>query len=167
MQKGRQVYISKTELSVAGWPLRIARLSHEWFEFPEDPLSMIRDLKLGRPPADIFTFLIETTDKGPEYPFHKQIASASILRVGSYAQWLKDRGFKARNKIRRAEKIGVELRATELDDQFVTGVEAIYNESPVRQGRKFWHYGKGFSEIKSDLSSFLDRTLFVGALSRR
>jgi len=25
---------------------------------------------------------------------------------------------------------------------------AIFNESPTRQGRKFWHYGKDFATVK-------------------
>ena len=74
--------------------------------------------------------------------------------------------FKARNKIRKAQKIGVELRLTSLDDDLVRGVKSIYDESPLRQGRKFWHYGKSLDVIKNDLSSFPERTCFVGAYHR-
>jgi hypothetical protein len=128
-----------------------------------DPLALIENLQQARPMADIFTFLDETETAHSEYRFHKEIVSISILKIETFERWWKGLDFKVRNKIRKAHKSGVEIRSTKLDDDFVRGVEAIYNESPIRQNRKFWHYGKGFAEIKRDLSSFLDRTFFVGA----
>ena len=46
------------------------------------------------------------------------------------------------------------------------GWSAIYNESPIRQGRRFWHYGKNAAAIKEELSSLLGRCYFVGAYFR-
>jgi hypothetical protein len=39
----------------------------------------------------------------------------------------------------------------------------IYNETPIRQGRKFWHYGKDFETVKHELSTYMDRGHFIGA----
>jgi hypothetical protein len=50
-----------------------------------------------------------------------------------------------------------------LNDAFISGVEKIYNENPLRQGRKFTHYGKNARQIKEDLSSFLDKSIFTCA----
>jgi hypothetical protein len=82
--------------------------------------------------------------------------------VTSFAQWWEDIGFKTRNKIRKSQKSGVELRVEPLSDDFARGVEAIYAESPIRQGRRFFHYGQSAASIKEELSSFSDRSTLVG-----
>jgi hypothetical protein len=154
--------IGKTELSVAGRTLKIAKLRHEWFEFLDDPAAFVAEAKRARV-ADILTFLQEAHVERRAFPFHKEVASASVLSFKSFDDWWKSLHFKARNKARKVQKTGVELRPAKLDDDFVRGVEKIYNESPLRQGRKFTHYGKSFATIKEDLSSFPERTFFIGA----
>jgi hypothetical protein len=39
----------------------------------------------------------------------------------------------------------------------------IYNESPVRQGKPFWHYGKDFETVKKMNGTYLDKSEFIGA----
>jgi hypothetical protein len=39
----------------------------------------------------------------------------------------------------------------------------IYNESPVRQGRAFWHYQKDPDIVARENGTFLDRSTFLGA----
>ena len=46
---------------------------------------------------------------------------------------------------------------------FVRGMTAIFNESPVRQGRKFWHYGKDFETVKRQFSRYIHREVMIGA----
>jgi hypothetical protein len=40
---------------------------------------------------------------------------------------------------------------------------AIFNEAPVRQGRKFWHYGKDFATVKAQFSRYVHRERMIGA----
>ena len=40
---------------------------------------------------------------------------------------------------------------------------AIFNESPVRQGRPFWHYGKDFETVKTQFSRYVYRERMIGA----
>src|SRR5204862_6677384 len=70
------------------------------------------------------------------------------------------------NLIRKCEKEGVEVRQTAFDDDFVRGMTAIFNEAPVRQGRRFWHYGKDFETIKRQFSRFLFREDMIAAYYR-
>src|SRR5207249_7831640 len=58
---------------------------------------------------------------------------------------------------------GVEVREVSYDDDFVRGVTAIFNETPVRQGRRFWHYGKDFETVKRQFSRYLFREDLIGA----
>lgn len=156
------MFIGKTELKVSGRVLKIARLRHEWFEFLADPVAFVNEAKAAGG-ADILTFLQEAHVDRPKLPFPSEPASASVLSFKSFDDWWKNLHFKARNKARKAQKTGVELREVKMDDDFVRGVELIYNETPLRQGRKFPHFGKDFATIKHDLSSFPECTLFIGA----
>jgi hypothetical protein len=154
--------IGKIEISVTGRALKVAHLRHEWFEYLQDPVAFIGEIKAAGV-ADILTFLQEAHVERPKFPYLSEPAGASVLTFKSFDDWWKNLNFKARNKARKAQKCGVELRPAALDDDFVRGVEVIYNESPLRQGRKFLHYGKDFATIKNDLSSFPECTFFIGA----
>ena len=39
----------------------------------------------------------------------------------------------------------------------------IFNETPIRQGKPFWHYGKDFETVKREFSRFLFREDLIGA----
>src|SRR5262249_313441 len=60
-------------------------------------------------------------------------------------------------------KAGIEVRECTFDDAFVRGMTEIFNETSVRQGRAFWHYGKDFETIKRQFSRFLFREDLLGA----
>src|SRR5262249_31972658 len=68
-----------------------------------------------------------------------------------------------RKKAKRAEKRGVEIRCVDLDDDLVRGVMGIFNETPVRRGKPFWHYGKDCETVKELLSRDLATSKFIGA----
>ena len=160
------MFIADTEISVSGKFFRVAKLRHEWFDFLEDPAPFVQGLRDRGVAADLFTFLQEAHVPHKDYPYHREMVAASVLTISSYEAWWDNLHFKARNKARKARKCGVQIRAAELNDDFVMGVERIYNESPLRQGRKFIHYGKNAATIKGDLSSFPSQSLFVGAYLR-
>src|SRR5712691_10673192 len=42
----------------------------------------------------------------------------------------------------------------------------IFNETPVRQGRRFWHYGKDFDTVKRQFSRYLFRETLIAAYFR-
>lgn len=163
MEKCLQVFVDRTQLAVSGRVFKTARLRHEGFEFLPDPLAMIKKLRRGHPIADVFTFLDESCTRYFGPGFRREDFSVSVLMLETFEKWWKSLDYKARNKARKAAKSGVEVRITNLDDEFVRGVESIYNESPIRQGRKFLHYGKKGGQIREHLSSFPERTCFVGA----
>ena len=58
---------------------------------------------------------------------------------------------------------GVELREVPFNDTLVTGVWEIYNECPIRQGRRFSHYGQDLESVDEETSTFLDSSFFIGA----
>lgn len=158
--------IHDKEISINGKIFRIARLRHEWFEFLDEPALLAEKLRETGPVADLFTFLQEAHVSRPKFPFHCETVSASVLTIKDFDDWWENLHFKARNKARKAQKTGVEIHETELSDTFVDGVARMYNEAPLRQGRKFTHYGKDSAAIKNDLSSFPKESSFIGAYSK-
>ena len=69
----------------------------------------------------------------------------------------------ARKNTRRAAKRGVEVKVVPFDDELARGIHKICNETPVRQGRPFWHYGKDFETVKREHATYLERSEFIGA----
>jgi len=87
-----------------------------------------------------------------------------VVSVSTFDHWWKKQvNDKTRNMVRKAQKAGVELRKAEFSDDFVQGIVKIYNESPVRQGKPFNHFGKDFATIKREHSEYLDRGELIGA----
>lgn len=70
---------------------------------------------------------------------------------------------KTRNMLRRADKAGVVVREVPFDDALVRGIAAIYNEWPMRQGRRFKHDGKSLELVRRENATLLDRSVFLGA----
>lgn len=144
-------------------------LEDEWYEDVRSPYQTIEALKTSRAVnADIFTFWQRLPDLEPKYPeFHHESEYIAALPVISYDHWwnhqLKSR---VRSLIRKSEKEGVVVRETNYDDEFVRGLTAIFNESPIRQGRRFWHYGKDFDTVKRQFSRYIQREYMLAAYYR-
>ncbi|HEY4282953.1 MAG TPA: hypothetical protein VGM62_07795, partial [Chthoniobacterales bacterium] len=68
-----------------------------------------------------------------------------------------------RKNVRRGHKRGVRVEIAEFNDALVQGISCIYNETPVRQGRRFPHYGKDLATVRKENSTYLDRSDFIGA----
>ena len=88
----------------------------------------------------------------------------AVLPVKSYDDWWsKQIKSRTRGLIRKAEKEGVVVREAEFNDDFVRGMVSIFNESAIRQGKPFWHYGKDFETVKREFSRYLFREDLIGA----
>jgi len=88
----------------------------------------------------------------------------AVLSISSFENWWdKQIGFKARNKAKQAENKGVEVREVLFDETLVRGIWEIYNEVPMRQGRRFPHYGKDFDTVYKEAATYLDSSTFIGA----
>ncbi len=129
-----------------------------------DPESFVSDLKRTGLNADIFTFAQKLTDTTPKHPFHMEWDNFAVIPITTFSEWWDKRlEPSVRRAVRKAAKNGVEVRHEELDDAFVKGIVAINNETPIRQGRTFWHYQKPFEEVKRENSTYPARNAFLGA----
>jgi len=156
--------INNIAIVTEGRLFKTALVRDEPYDCVAEPNGFIEKLKKARLGADLFTFTQEIGDNGPKHDFHRGWERLAVLPITTYADWFeKQIGFKPRNKIRKAQKAGVNLRPMEFNDECIRGIMGIYNESPLVQGKPNWHYGKDFETMKKMLGTFPDRSEFVGA----
>jgi len=159
------MYICGKEALIEGKLIRIARLDAEGYDFLEDPEAALRALRKSKTRIDLFTFIQELADTSPRYHHPLEWDNMAALRVSTFEDWMTNQiDFKARNKVRKATKSGVVVRELPFEDDLIEGISAIYNESPIRQGKPFWHYGKELDAVRRMNGTFLDRSIFIGAL---
>jgi len=124
-------------------------------------ISRIQASELG---ADLFTFAQNAPDVDPRHTYLHEWDAAAVIPITAYTEWLEKRAAQdVRVAIRKASRLGVTVRVAEYDENFVRGIVEIYNESPVRQGKAFWHYQKDFDTVARENGTFLDRSTFIGA----
>jgi hypothetical protein len=163
-RKGYVMLVDGINISTSGKIIRIARVSAEGYEFIDDPPSFISEIKKNNIKADIFTFTQKLPDTNPIYRFYMEWDNVAALPITNFEHWwTKQLNDKTRNMIRRAEKKRVVVKVVDFDDEFARGITNIYNESPIRQGKPFWHYGKDFETVKKENATFLERSYFLGA----
>jgi hypothetical protein len=155
--------LSGKEIRINGRLIRIAFIDGEGYQFLDDPVAALKSLSNG-PRIDLFTFIQRLSDTTPRYSYPMELDNMAALRVTTFADWMtKQIDFKVRNKARKAGKNGVVVRESAYDEAYVRGIQAIYNESPVRQGKPFWHYGKDLETVRKMNGTFLERSIFIGA----
>ncbi len=156
--------VSDKEIRTRGRLIRIAFLDGEGYQFLDDPESAIEILREYGKRIDIFTFIQQLSDTSPNYNYPMEWDNFAVLRVSTFDEWMtKQIDFKVRNKVRKATKNGVIVREVPLDDALIRGISDIYNETPIRQGRRFPNYGKDLESLRTMKSTFTDRSTFIGA----
>jgi hypothetical protein len=144
--------------------VRLAELEGDKYEDLTDPEGTLAQLRALRPRIDIFTFMQTLPHTTPAHRYAMEWDNLAAVPVSTFDEWwTKQINAKTRNMVRRAEKKGVTVREAPFDDELVRGICGIYNESPMRQGKPFWHYGKDFDTIRRISATFLDRSIFIGA----
>jgi len=162
-QKVHHLNICGKELTVQRGLIKVARIA-EGYEFAENPDSLIVALREAGVRADLFTFIQRLSDTTPSFSYPIEWDNYATLRVSTYDHWFtRQIGNKTRNLIRKAEKSGVTVRALPFDDVLISGIARLNNETPIRQGRRFWHYGDDLETVRSKNGSFRERSVFLGA----
>jgi hypothetical protein len=160
--------INGQKIMVEGKILRVAKPhanpQDEWFDDVTNPEMLIDNLRKSKHCPDILTFWQRLPDTSPKYSYVMELDSIAALPIKSYSYWWeKQIDRKARNKARKAEKKGVIVRPATFDERFIQGMTSIFNETPIRQGRRYLHYGKDFETVKHEFSRFSFREEIFGA----
>jgi hypothetical protein len=171
--KGRPVQLRCIEMdqqtyTVSDGPIRIVTLEDEWYEDVRDPAAVVETLTRtrGGAGADLFSFWQRVPDVEPRHDYHHEWEDVAVVPADHQA-WLMTRiKPRIRSQLRKAEKEGLVLRQTSYDEAFVRGMTAIFNETPIRQGRPFWHYGKDVDTVRQQFSRYVHREHMIGAYYR-
>jgi hypothetical protein len=158
--------IGSRRLEIRGSFLRTASVEGELYEAVPDPLAVLSAIKgLGRPVADIFTFMQRIPDTKPKYDrLFMEWDNVAAIPITTYEHWWTEQiNDKTRNMVRKLQKKGGEVKVAEFNDALVSGISGIYNETPFRQGKRFWHYGKALDAVKTENATFPERSVFIGA----
>lgn len=171
-KKGRPVSVraaqveGRTVLST-GKCVRMATVHDEELvegEVISDPESFVSKLKKSGLRADIFTFAQKLPDTSPKYAYDMEWDNLAVIPITTYSEWFKNRAESSvQRAVRKAARSGVSVRVAKFDDAFVRGIISIHDESPVRQGKPFWHYGKTFEVVKREYSTYAERNVFLAA----
>lgn len=156
--------LQNNDIAINGKFIKIARIKSEGFKDVDDVESLMSNAIKMNIKADIFTYSPHKINIELDKRYYVEKENLAIIPVSTYDHWFKKQlNCKTRNRIRKAAKNGVVIQKVPFSDEIVEGIMGIYNEIPVRQGRRFWHYGKDFETIKKENSSFLDRSDFICA----
>jgi hypothetical protein len=156
----------RTVVSMGRW-VKTAAIYDELYvpdgilDAPEPFIARLRQWS-ARP--DIFRFRQKATDSKPRFQYPFEWDNLAVLPITDYVTWLKNEAKRdVKENLRRAAREGVVCRTCDRDDRFIEGIKRLYDETPLRQGRPFWHYGKTVEQVKKDSGHYLDRSEFIGA----
>lgn len=149
---------------ISGKFIRTARIDEERDVDLVDPIKFINLLKQKKIKADIFTFWQRLPDNEPKYSFFMEWADIAAIPIISYDHWWKEQLTKSgRKSVSQSKRKGLIIKESEFDDSFIRGLVKIFNETPVRRGKPFRHYGKDFETVKKEFSKYLSKTDIIGA----
>ncbi|MDR2707680.1 MAG: hypothetical protein LBB87_02905, partial [Nitrososphaerota archaeon] len=132
--------------------IKICRYS-EQFEYVKDVnLSESFWSKLKDRDIDVFTFVERSWCSSlkftSSYKWIKTEDNIALLHIDTFDCWWEKIGKKTRNMVRKAEKCGVKVEVVKPSDMLAEGIWRIYNETPIRQGRAFSHYGQSLESVR-------------------
>ncbi len=152
---GREFYCSGNFVKVCG-------LVNAWYEPLDDPESIIASL--GGRSVDIFTFFQRVPHTEPKFKYHLDNYEVAVIQLTSYDYWWRQCIRKtARQSVKGAATRGVTVHVVDFDDQYIQGIHQIYNETPIRQGKKFPHYGDSIEKVRRENGTFREKSLYLGA----
>ena len=158
--------VGDKNIIVSGKWLKIARVEAEdWLEteldHPDTCVQILKQTPEFR--ADILTFAqkLPATDRKYDYPM--ELDSIAAIRLTTFDNWWAGLPQESRKNVRRAQKRGVVVQVRTLDDDLIRDLSELNNDSPLRQGKKFTHYGKSLDQVKKDQQAFLDRSDYICA----
>jgi hypothetical protein len=132
-------------------------------ELLKDPAPFLQTLKYSDLKADLFTFLQRPPEVSPRFNYHFELDNYAAVAISTFENWWESVPQETRKNVRRAAKRGVTVKTVPFNDELAGGIHKLCNETPVRQGKPFWHFGKDFETVKREHATYLERSDFIGA----
>lgn len=129
-----------------------------------DPTSVLEYLQTIDQKPDLFTFAQRVPDSKPRFEFHMELDNMAVIPVSTYEDWFCKQITRSSQKaIRASARKGVIVREDSFNEKYIQGIMSIFNESSIRQGRKYWHYGKSFDAVEEENGTYRERSSYLGA----
>ncbi|HTY24159.1 MAG TPA: hypothetical protein VMC85_13585 [Desulfomonilaceae bacterium] len=126
--------------------------------------SFLSRLKVSGLNADILSFSQRLPDTRPKHNYHIVWDNLAVIPITSFSDWWENLvESSVRRAVRRSSKLGLVVKQVQIDDEFISGIVSINDETPIRQGKPFWHFKKSFEAVKAENSTYADRNIFFGA----
>ena len=152
------------DINIRGRLLRVAMIEGDKYLFLDDPRPIVEGLQQSGTRIDLFTFMQRLPETTPKYSYPMEWDNFAALPITTFDHWWTQvLGFKGRNKAKQAEKKGVKVREIHFDEVLIRGICQIYNETPIRQGKHFPHYGMSLEKVRPYAGTFLENSVFIGA----
>lgn len=132
-------------------------------ELVKNPDTFIPALKKSGLKADVLSFFQRPPDVTPRFKYHFERDNYAVVDTSNYDVWWEKLPQEARKNTRRSAKRGVIVQSVPFTDELARSIHKLCDETPVRQGKPFWHYGKDFETVKREHSTYLERSEFIGA----
>jgi hypothetical protein len=169
--RGKRILVPSAEIAgrtiiVTGKAVKIASVRDSIVaegELVKDPKTFIPAMRQSGLKADVLTFFQRPPDVTPKFNYHFERDNYAAVDTTSFDAWWEKLPQEARKNTRRSAKRGVTVKAVPFDDELARGIHKLCDETPVRQGKPFWHYGKDFETVKREHSTYLERSEFIGA----
>lgn len=154
-------------VTVAGGFIKVGKIFDEfWLEAAAlpDPRRVIEQLSTVDARPDLFTFAQRAPESTPKFDFHRDWDNVAAIPISTYEHWLqKQISAASRRNVRTSEKKGVKVIESPFDERYIRGIMAISDESPIRAGRQYWHYGKDFATVDAEQGTYRERATFLAA----
>jgi len=158
--------VGNRSVVVEGKWLKVARIFDEiWVEGSalEAPDSFVACLKKTSFKPDLFTFAQALPETTPKFNYAVEWDNLAVAPTKDFKAWWEGLPQESRKNVRRAERRGLVVKPVDFSDDLVCGIKEIYDETPIRQGRRFPHYGKDIGTVRRENSSYLERSQFIAA----
>jgi hypothetical protein len=169
--KGRDLVVptlqvcNRTIVTTGKW-LKTAEVKDEAFvqgDIVPDPEQLITEIRKWDVVPDLFVFPQKINEEKRDFPYHFEWDNFAVIRISTYEAWLKSIKRDVKENLRRSKREGVICRASAFDDKLVSDIKRLYDETPIRQGRPFWHHGKSLEAIRELKGTYSERAEYIGA----
>lgn len=174
--KGRSEFQSHVRLENDIEPESILGLTQRFFfkivenpaEYREDffpDYDLISQLKAAN--VDILAFRERSwCSSWTDMPFPRAKIyrdNVAVARFDDYGDWLTQLASETRERIKRAVQQGLEVKIVRPSVKLAKGIHEVYNEIPIRQFRRFNHFGIPLSSVIEYVLH--SNNVFIGAFA--
>jgi len=167
MQQVPAFLVDGTVVVVTGSAIQVAEVFDAyWLEAAAlpDPAHVAKQLAQVSRRPDLFRFEQRAPESRPLFPFHFELENVAAIPISTHEEWFqKQISSASRRNIRTSEKKGITVRVCDFDEAYVRGIMSVSDESPIRAGRRYWHYGKDFATVEKEQGTYRERATFLAA----